>query len=135
MVRTIFSIFILITSYQFCQGQQKVIIYYDTLDQVKETYTILNNDSSLIDGDYKTFYITGETALTGIYDHGMKSGVFTEFYRSGGKKRVIQFSDIENLEYGNDLLRIDVKNYPTGMYYYKIETEESVYAGKVMIQR
>lgn len=49
--------------------------------------------------------------------------------------RVIQFSDIENLEFGNDLLRVDMKNYPPGMYYYKIETENSVYAGKVMIQR
>ena len=49
--------------------------------------------------------------------------------------RVIQFSDMKNLEYGNDLLRIDMKNYPTGMYYYKVETEDSVYAGKVMIQR
>ena len=49
--------------------------------------------------------------------------------------RVIQFSDVENLEYGVDLLRIDMQNYPTGMYCYKIETAESAYAGKVMIQR
>ncbi len=49
--------------------------------------------------------------------------------------RVVQFSDIESLEYGNDLLRIDIKNYPTGMYYYKVETEDSVYAGKVMVQK
>lgn len=49
--------------------------------------------------------------------------------------RVIQLSDIENLEYGNDLLRIDLKNYPTGMYYYKVETEGSIYAGKILIQK
>ena len=49
--------------------------------------------------------------------------------------RVIQFSEMENLQYGDGLLRIDMKNYPTGMYYYKIETEESAYAGKVMISR
>ncbi|MFK8008420.1 MAG: T9SS type A sorting domain-containing protein [Saprospiraceae bacterium] len=49
--------------------------------------------------------------------------------------RMIQFSDIENLRIGNELLRIDMRNYSTGMYYYKIETENSVYSGKVMIQR
>ena len=49
--------------------------------------------------------------------------------------RVIQFSNIENLEYGDNLLRIDMSNYSPGMYYYRIETEDSLYAGKVMIQR
>ena len=93
MARVIFSIFILFTSYHLCYGQQKVIIYYDTVDQVKESYTILNNDSSLIDGNYEMFYTTGEPALTGSYDHGQKSGIFTEFYRSGGKKREINFSN------------------------------------------
>ena len=49
--------------------------------------------------------------------------------------RIIQFLDIENLSIGNGLLQIDVKNYPTGMYYYNIETEDSAYTGKVMISR
>lgn len=49
--------------------------------------------------------------------------------------RVIQFSDMENLEYGDNLLRIEMSNNPTGMYYYKIETEDSIYSGKVMISR
>lgn len=49
--------------------------------------------------------------------------------------RVIQFSDIENLTVGSNLLQIDVKNYPTGMYYYNVEMEDSVYTGKVMVQR
>lgn len=49
--------------------------------------------------------------------------------------RIIQISEVENLMVGNDLLQIDVKSYPPGMYYYKIEMEESVYSGKVMISR
>ncbi len=49
--------------------------------------------------------------------------------------KIIQFSEIENLVYGDNLLRIYMGDYPTGMYCYKIETAESVYAGKVMIHR
>ena len=49
--------------------------------------------------------------------------------------RIIQFSNLENLSIGNGLLQIDVKKYPTGMYYYNVETEDFAYTGKVMIQR
>ena len=77
MIRIIFAICLITTIHNFCLGQQKVIIYYDTVDQVKERYTILNNDSSLIDGEYDMYYATGEPALTGTYDHGKKSGIFS----------------------------------------------------------
>ncbi|MFK7773248.1 MAG: T9SS type A sorting domain-containing protein [Saprospiraceae bacterium] len=49
--------------------------------------------------------------------------------------RVILFSEMKNLIIGNGLLQIDVNDYPTGMYYYNVETEKSVYTGKVMIQK
>lgn len=49
--------------------------------------------------------------------------------------RTIRFSDIENLRVGEDLLKINVGDFATGMYYYTIITDEMSYAGKVMIKR
>lgn len=47
----------------------------------------------------------------------------------------ISWSNLEGLIYDDNLLRIDVNNNPTGMYYYKIVSAETIYTGKVMIGR
>ncbi len=50
------------------RAQQLIRTYFDTLQTiVKEEFTILGNDSSILDGNYKRYYEDGSLAARAVY--------------------------------------------------------------------
>ena len=76
--------FLLLFSGQALFAQQKINTYYPPLyKQLKETYHILNGDSTLIEGRYIKYFEEGGVAQTGDFVQGKAEGVFEEFYPNG----------------------------------------------------
>ena len=65
-------------------AQQQITTYYPPDYRIKkEVYTILDGDSSMIDGKYTKYFEDGAIAVNGEFIKGKPSGIFTEYYENG----------------------------------------------------
>jgi len=59
-------------------GQKEVRTYYDQQkNHIQEKYFVSQDGETLM-GEYKRFYENGKTMVSGNFENGVKSGVFTE---------------------------------------------------------
>ena len=60
---------------------------------MKEKYTILNGDSTLIRGDYIRYFEEGQVAMKGTFANGKPEGEFIEFYETGDTLSKTNYKD------------------------------------------
>ena len=83
----------------FSQDKMRIITYWDLNQTIpKESYHILNKDSSLVDGNYFKFSLYGDTIVQGTFLRGEKEGVFTNYFENGKIQRTTYYK--ENLRQG-----------------------------------
>jgi antitoxin component YwqK of YwqJK toxin-antitoxin module len=83
----------LVFSLSFLSGlllnaQNKIIKnYYDAeKTQIKEVYKVMDRDSTILDGMYKTYYQNGKIKTIGFYTKGQATDYWEYFYQNGNVK-------------------------------------------------
>lgn len=81
-----FSIIFLISIQSFAQNKQLKTYYDAEKKQIKEIYHVLDKDSSILDGLYKTFYQNGKIKTVGFYTKNQASDYWEYRYQNGNIK-------------------------------------------------
>jgi antitoxin component YwqK of YwqJK toxin-antitoxin module len=79
-------ILIILTS---CSDKENIVNNYPS-GSVKEKYTLINDS---IEGDYITYFESGEVQSITHYNHNVKNGLCKEFYKNGQLKKMV---DMQN---------------------------------------
>jgi antitoxin component YwqK of YwqJK toxin-antitoxin module len=83
LIITFLTFFSIISSAQ----NKRIITYYDNeKKQVKEIYHVLDTDSSVLDGLYKTFYQNGNVKTIGFYTKNQATDYWEYRYQNGNIK-------------------------------------------------
>ena len=85
----IFYILFFVVAVKFAAFSQTKIIrnYYDVEQtQIKEVYRVVEKDTTLLDGMYKTYYQNGKIKTIGFYTKGQATDYWEYFYQNGNVK-------------------------------------------------
>lgn len=69
-------------------GQNRIIRNYYDIEklQLKEVYKVLDTDTTILDGMYKTYYQNGKIKTIGFYTKGQATDYWEYFYQNGNVK-------------------------------------------------
>ena len=84
-------LFVIIFLFSTCTvfSQTKITKYhFEGKGKIKEQYTVSDNDSTKIDGDYFAYDVEGNLAVKGHYSMGVRNGEFQNFYPNGVVQRI-----------------------------------------------
>ena len=94
MKRTIYTIASLgVLAFNTLAQDTVTKFYPPEFKTVKERYTILDGDSTMIHGEYTKYFEEGEVAMKGKFVSGKPDGLFVEYYEDG---KVLSKTTYEN---------------------------------------